>query len=245
MTGSELAMRVLLVEDSVRIQRSVTLGLRSNGFAVDASGNGLEALRMARSVEYDVLILDLGLPGLDGLELLRQLRGGGSETHVLILTARDSVEDRVVGLRCGADDYLVKPFAFEELVARVGALVRRRYGVKSPSLHFGSLEIDTAARMARLHGQGIELAPREYALLEFLALRKGKIVSRAEIERHIYDERVDPLSNVVDAAVYALRKKIDPPGLPSFIQTRRGQGYVFLPYTLQNSEPPCEPSEGN
>jgi DNA-binding response OmpR family regulator len=238
-------MRVLLVEDSNRLQRSIMLGLRSSGFAVDASGNGIEGLRMARSVEYDVLILDLGLPGLDGIELLKQLRGAGSATHVLVLTARDSVEDRVLGLRTGADDYLVKPFAFEELVARVDALVRRRHGVKNPSLRFGSLEIDTAAKMVRVEGQGIELAPREYALLEFLALRKGEVVSRSEIEAHIYDERVDPLSNVVDAAVYALRKKIDPPGLPSFIQTRRGQGYVFLPYTLQNAEPPCEPSEGN
>jgi DNA-binding response OmpR family regulator len=221
------------------------MGLRSSGFAVDASGNGVEGLRMARSVEYDVVILDLGLPGLDGLEVLKQLRGGGNGTHVLILTARDGIEDRVLGLRSGADDYLVKPFAFEELVARVDALVRRRHGVKTPSLKFGSLEIDTAAKMVRVDGQGVELPPREYALLEFLALRKGEVVSRTEIEEHIYDERVDPLSNVVDAAIYALRKKIDPRGLPSFIQTRRGQGYVFLPYNLQSAEPPCEPSEGN
>jgi DNA-binding response OmpR family regulator len=238
-------MRILLVEDSVRIQRSVMMGLRASGFAVDASGNGLEGLRMAQGVEYDVMILDLTLPGMDGLELLKKLRGSGSETHVLVLTARDSIEDRVLGLKSGADDYLVKPFAFEELVARVDALVRRRHSAKNPSLRFGSLEIDTAAKMVRLDGQGIDLAPREYALLEYLALRKGQVVSRTEIEDHIYDERVDPLSNVVDAAVYTLRKKIDPPGLPSFIQTRRGQGYVFLPYTLQNPEPPCAPSDGN
>jgi DNA-binding response OmpR family regulator len=218
-------------------------GLRASGFAVDTSGNGTEGLRMARGVEYDVLILDLTLPGLDGLDVLKQLREGGSQMHVLVLTARDSVEDRVVGLRSGADDYLVKPFAFEELVARVDALVRRRHSAKNPSLKFGSLEIDTAAKMVRVDGQGIELAPREYALLEYLALRKGQVISRVEIEDHIYDERVDPLSNVVDAAVYALRKKIDPPGLPSFIQTRRGLGYVFLPYTLQNPESSCAPSE--
>jgi DNA-binding response OmpR family regulator len=238
-------MRILLVEDSVRLQRSITTGLRSSGFAVDASGDGTEGLRMAQSVDYDVMILDLTLPGLDGLEVLKQLRRAKSATHVLILTARDSVDDRVLGLRTGADDYLVKPFAFAELVARVDALVRRRHGVKNPSLRFGSVEIDTAAKMVRVDGRGIELAPREYALLEYLALREGQLVNRTEIETHIYDARVDPLSNVVDAAIYALRKKIDPPGLPSFIQTRRGQGYVFVPYTLANPEQPCAPSEEN
>ena len=238
-------MRILLVEDSVRLQRSITTGLRSSGFAVDASGDGIEGLRMAQNVAYDVMILDLTLPGLDGLEVLQQIRDAGCQTHVLILTARDSVEDRVLGLRSGADDYLIKPFAFEELVARVDALTRRLHGVKNPNLRFGSLEIDTAAKMVRVDGRGIELAPREYALLEYLVLRKGQVVSRSEIEDHIYDARVDPLSNVVDAAIYTLRKKIDSPNLPSFIQTRRGQGYVFLPYTRQNPEPPCAPSEGN
>jgi DNA-binding response OmpR family regulator len=238
-------MRILLVEDSVRLQRSITTGLRSSGFAVDSSGNGIEGLRMAQGIDYDVMILDLTLPGLDGLDLLKQLRRAGNQTHVLVLTARDSVEDRVTGLRSGADDYLIKPFAFEELVARVDALVRRRHGVKTPTLSFGSLEVDTTAKIARVDGRQIELAPREYALLEYLALRKGQVVSRTEIEDHIYDVRADPLSNVVDAAVYALRRKIDPKGLPSFIQTRRGQGYVFVPYTIQNPESPCAPSEEN
>jgi DNA-binding response OmpR family regulator len=238
-------MRVLLVEDSARLQRSIVTGLRASGFAVDASGDGVEGLNRARSVEYDVIILDLGLPGLDGMDLLKQLREGGSETHVLVLTARDSVEDRVAGLRAGADDYLTKPFSFDELVARVDALVRRRHSAKNPSMQFGSLEIDTAARMVRVDGRGVELAPREYALVEYLALRKGQVVSRKEIEDHIYDGRVDPLSNVVDAAVYTLRKKIDHRGMQSFIQTRRGQGYVFLPYNAENPQPSCKPSAEN
>src|SRR6185437_8799299 len=177
--------------------------------------------------QYDVIILDLMLPKLDGLSLLRRLRESDNRTHVLILTARDTVEDRVLGLRTGSDDYLVKPFAFDELLARVEALARRAHGVKTPVLRVGQIEIDTAQRVVRKGPDALELPPREFALLEYLAMRRGTVVSRTEIERHIYDDQAEPMSNVVDAVVYSLRRKIDSPGGPSLIQTRRGMGYVL------------------
>jgi DNA-binding response OmpR family regulator len=169
------------------------------------------------------------LPGYDGLELLRRLRAANKDTHVLLLTAKDTVADRVTGLRAGADDYLVKPFAFDELLARIEALVRRRHGAKNPVIRVGELSIDTAARSVSRSGAPVELFPREYALLEYLATRAGQVVSRTDIEAHIYDDRVEPLSNVVDSAICALRRKIDPPGKPSLIVTRRRMGYVLLP----------------
>jgi DNA-binding response OmpR family regulator len=167
------------------------------------------------------------LPGLDGMEILRRLRDAGRNTHVLVLTAKDTVEDRVAGLNGGADDYLIKPFAFEELLARVQALVRRRHYAKRPMLTAGDLRIDVAARTVTRNGQTIDLTPREFALLECLALKAGEVVSRTVIESRIYDEHAEPMSNVVDAAIYALRKKIDVPGEPSLIETRRGMGYIL------------------
>ncbi|HET6203249.1 MAG TPA: response regulator transcription factor [Planctomycetota bacterium] len=220
-------MRLLYVEDSLRLQRSVGTGLRRAGHALDVAGDGEEGLWFAASNDYDVVILDLMLPRLDGWTFLRRLREQGRTTHVLVLTARDSVEDRVRGLREGADDYLVKPFAFEELLARVEALARRRHGVKRPRILVGDLEIDLAARTAGRGGRSIPLTRREYALLEHLALRPGEVLSRSDIEAHLYDDRADPMSNVVDAAVCALRRKIDRPGEASLIQTRRGMGYVL------------------
>ncbi len=220
-------MRLLLIEDSARLRDSVSTGLRKAGYAVDSAADGTQGLWQAQSNEYDVIVLDLMLPGLDGLSLLKKLRTAGQDTHVLILTARDTVEDRVLGLRSGADDYLVKPFAFDELLARVQALARRRHGVKSPQLAFGGVRLDTSSRTVWRGDRQIELSPREYALLEYLALRQGQVVTRTEIEAHIYDERVEPMSNVVDAAIYALRKKLDVPDARSLIQTRRGVGYIL------------------
>jgi two-component system, OmpR family, response regulator len=231
-------MRVLLIEDSERLQRSVATGLRKAGYAVDVSGDGNEGLWYARSNAYDVIVLDLMLPGMDGLTLLRRLRQSGRDAHVLILTAKDTVEDRVVGLRAGADDYLIKPFAFDELLARVQALARRHHGVKNPQVTIGGLRIDTAARSAWRGERLIELSAREYAVLEYLLLRQGQVVTRPEIEQHVYDERAELMSNVVDAAVYSLRKKIDVPGEPSLIQTRRGMGYV-----MQAAAPPSAQRE--
>ncbi len=220
-------MRLLLVEDSQRLQRSLGGGLRKSGYAVDISGDGSDALWRATSTDYDVIILDIMLPGMDGLKMLRELRAKGKQTHVLLLTARDTVADRVHGLRSGADDYLVKPFAFDELLARIEALLRRQQARKDPKLRAGKLELDTAARTARRSGRAIQLLPREYALLEYLAARAGQVVSRTDIEAHIYDERISPMSNVVDSAICALRRKIDRLGEPSLIRTRRGMGYML------------------
>ncbi len=216
-------MRVLLVEDSQSLTRSVRQALRHAGFAVDTAGDGEEGLFAAETRDYDVLVLDIMLPKLDGLALLRRLRAAGKTTHVHMLTARDTVADRVEGLRQGADDYLVKPFALDELLARVAALCRRAYGAKVSALRIGSLDLDFAGRRLRRDGANVELTAREWRLLEYLARRRGEVVPRAEIEAHIYDEFVEPMSNVVDAAVYALRQKIG----PDVIRTRRGLGYVI------------------
>lgn len=220
-------MRLLYIEDSERLQRAVTTGLRKAGYAVDAATNGDDGYWMAESREYDIIILDVMIPGQDGFTILRRLREAGKQTHVLLLTARDSVEDRVRGLKAGADDYLVKPFAFEELVARVQAMCRRAYGRKESRLVVGDLEIDQARRTASRGGQPVSLTPREFNLLEYLASRRGEVVSRTEIEHHIYDDLTDPFSNVVDSAVCALRKKITIPGSVPLIHTRRGAGYLL------------------
>lgn len=220
-------MRILLVEDSPRLQRSVGTALRKTGYAVDVAGDGEEGLWLALSHDYDVLVLDIMLPKRDGLSLLAELRRKGRMVHVLLLTARDTVIDRVQGLGAGADDYLVKPFALEELLARVQALGRRAYGTKQPKLLVGKLEIDTVARTVQRNSQPVELTAREYLLLEYLARRRGQVVSRTEIEAHIYDEQVDPMSNVVDSAICNLRKKISTTGEPTLIHTRRGLGYVL------------------
>ena len=221
------AVRILLVEDSKRLQTSVGRGLRRVGYAVDVTGEGREGLWMAESNNYDVVILDLMLPGMDGLSILHKLRAKQNATHVLVLTAKDAVEDRVHGLDAGADDYLVKPFAFEELLARVQALCRRSYERKNPVIVIGDLQINTATRKATCGGKTIDLTAREFMLLEYLALRRGEVVSRSEIEAHIYADSVELMSNVVDSAICILRKKITPPGAAPLIHTRRGSGYAL------------------
>jgi DNA-binding response OmpR family regulator len=220
-------MRLLLVEDYPPLQKSVAKGLREAGFAVDVTGDGAEALWYALGNQYDVILLDLMLPGLDGLSLLNRLRAEGRSTHVLIITARDAVPDRVAGLNAGADDYLVKPFEFEELLARVQALVRRSYERKDPVLNIGPLRIDTSTRRVRREGQEIQLTAREYALLEYLAMRAGELVTRSQIWEHVYDFASDATSNVIDVYIGHLRRKIDDPGEPSFIATQRGRGYML------------------
>jgi DNA-binding response OmpR family regulator len=220
-------MKVLLVEDSARLQMSVGRALRKAGYAVDVIGDGEEGLWQAESNNYDVIVLDIMLPKLDGLSLLQRLRQKGRETHVLLLTARDTVEDRVQGLQRGADDYLVKPFALEELLARVEALCRRAYGSKQTRLVIADLEIDTVAKEVFRASRPIRLKPREYLLLEYLARRAGEVVTREEIEAHLYDDSVDPMSNVVESAVCSLRKKINAPNPSPLIHTRHGLGYVL------------------
>lgn len=218
-------MRVLVVEDYDPLRKALWQGLREAGFAVDAAADGEDGLWYAESNDYDVIVLDLMLPKVNGLAIIKSLRDQGNQTHILILTAKDALEDRVQGLNLGADDYLVKPFAFEELLARVRALVRRGYNVKSPLIRVADLEIDTAARAVRRAGEQIELTAREYALLELLAVRAGQVVTRTDIWEHIYDFRSSAESNVVDVYIGYLRKKIERPGLPALIHTRRGLGY--------------------
>jgi DNA-binding response OmpR family regulator len=220
-------MKILLVEDSRRLQKAIVTGLKKSGYAVDATGDGEEGLWFAESNDYDVIILDVMLPNLDGLSILSRLREKEKDVFVLMLTARDTLEDKLAGLKLGADDYLVKPFAFEELLARIQALIRRKYGAKKKSIIIKDLEIDLSSRIVLKNGIMINLLPREYALLEFLALNKGALVTRTQIEQHIYDEQVAPLSNVVDSAICSLRKKIDDPEEPSLIITRRGMGYII------------------
>lgn len=220
-------MKVLLVEDYVPLRKSVARGLQEAGFAVDATGDGEEGLWYARSGDYDVIVLDLMLPKVDGLTILRRLREREDPVPVLILTARDTVPDRVRGLDLGADDYLVKPFAFDEFLARVRALVRRKYETRSPSVQVGDLTVDTSRRTARRGGRTIELTTREYALLELLALRAGQVVSRTEIWEHLYDFAAEPASNVIDVYIGHLRKRLEAGGRPRLIHTRRGLGYVL------------------
>jgi DNA-binding response OmpR family regulator len=220
-------VRILLVEDSKRLQSSLGRGLRKAGFAVDLTGDGQEGLWFAESDDYDVVILDLMLPGMDGLSVLRHLRAKSKATHVLILTAKDAVEDRVRGLQAGADDYLVKPFAYEELLARIQALCRRSYQRKNPQIDIGDLQVNIATHTVTRHGGIITLAPREFMLLEYLILRRGEVVSRSDIETHIYADSAEMMSNVVDSAICVLRKKLTPPGATPLISTRRGLGYVL------------------
>jgi len=220
-------MKVLLVEDSARLQMSVGRALRKAGYALDVTDNGEDGLWQAEANDYDVIVLDIMLPKLDGLSLLRQLRQKGKGTHVLLLTAKDTVEDRVQGLQLGADDYLVKPFALEELLARVEALCRRAYGSKQTRLVIADLEINTVAKEVSRAGNLVRLKPREYLLLEYLARRSGEVVTRGEIEAHIYDDSADPMSNVVESAVCSLRKKIGAPNPAPLIHTRHGLGYVL------------------
>jgi DNA-binding response OmpR family regulator len=220
-------MKVLLVEDSVRLSRSIATYLRRFGYAVDPSENGADGLRLARAGGYDAIVLDIMLPGMDGLSVLGRLRDAGCVAPVLLLTAKDSVSDRVRGLDLGADDYLIKPFALEELVARIRALCRRRHGQRAACLSAGHLRLDPAARVAYRDGVPLSLTPREYCVLEYLMMRRGRVLSRREIEDHIYELSDEPASNVVDSTVCSLRKKISAPGKPPLIHTRRGVGYLF------------------
>ena len=220
-------MRILLIEDSKKLADSLRLGLTRSGYEVASVGNGETGLRLALGGTWDVVILDLMLPGLPGHEVLRQLREHGSEVHVLVLTALGAVEDRVRGLQGGADDYLGKPFSFDELLARVQALTRRKHGRKSPVLSVADLQIDTTARTVRRNGSLVSLSHREYRLLEFLALREGHTVTRIEIEEHLYGSRSLPLSNVVDSAVCSIRSKLKEHGETVLIHTRPRLGYVL------------------
>ena len=220
-------MRLLLVEDSSRLRRSLALGLKRAGYIVDESGDGKEGFWKAENAKYDLLILDIMLPGMDGLEILTSLRAKSINTHVLFLTARDAVEDRVKGLQAGADDYMVKPFALAELLARVQALCRRSYDHKSPCLELGDLSIDLNTLQATASRCPLKLLPRELRILQLLMLRRGQVISRSEIEEHVYADSKELMSNAVESAVSQLRKKLVQAGSRAQIQTKRGFGYLL------------------
>ncbi len=220
-------MRVLVIEDYALLRDSLVSGLQDLGYAVDATGDGNDGLWRSGEHPYDVMILDLMLPGLGGLDVLRRLRAAGNTVPVLVLTAKDSIEDRVVGLDHGADDYLVKPFAFDELAARVRALVRRRYDRDVAVIRVADVEIDTRKRSVRRGDQIVPLSAREYALLEYLANRAGHVVTRTEIWDHVYDAADEPWSNVLDVHISHLRRKLDHGRARRLIHTRRGLGYMF------------------
>jgi len=221
-------VRILVVEDDGKIASFITKGLKQSGYAVDYSPDGEQAFALAKTVAYDAAVVDLMLPGLDGLKLIERLRAGGIGTPVLILSAKVSVDDRVKGLQAGGDDYLTKPFAFSELLARVQALIRRATQTAEPTrLTAGDLTLDLLTREVRRGDQPIELQPREFALLEYLMRHPGRVVTKTMILEHIFDFSFDPQTNVVDVLVHRLRSKADPD--KQMIQTLRGVGYVLRP----------------
>jgi two-component system copper resistance phosphate regulon response regulator CusR len=220
-------MRLLLVEDSQRLRTTLVRALGRLGYAVDEARDGDEAMASVGVHPYDAIVLDLMLPGKSGLELLETWRRRGDLTPVLILTALASVADRVRGLALGADDYLVKPFAIEELAARLEAVIRRHRGQADSRIRVADLEIDLAARTVRRGGLSLTLTAREFSLLECLARHPGRVFNREQIEARLYGEADSPLSNAVDAAVYSLRRKLSPGDAPPLIHTRRGLGYVL------------------
>jgi two-component system OmpR family response regulator len=221
-------MRLLIVEDDDTIAAFVAKGLEEAGFAVDRASDGGAGLEMALAAPYDVAIVDVMLPGLDGLALVEKLRRRGVLSPVLFLSARHTVDDRVRGLQAGGDDYLVKPFAFVELLARVQALLRRSTGTAEPTrLVVGDLELDLLSREVRRAGRKIDLRPKELALLEYLMRNAGRVVSKTMILAHVYDYSFDPGTNVVDVLVHRLREKIDAGFEKKMLQTVRGMGYAL------------------
>ncbi len=222
-------MRALIVEDDATIADFVANGLRGSGFVVDVVADGVSALQRATSEPYDVAVIDLMLPSLDGLSLIQAMRQRGAATPVLILSAKRSVDDRVLGLQAGGDDYLTKPFAFPELLARVQALIRRATGAApATSLTVGDLTLDLMSRIATRGGRELELLrPREFALLEFLMRNAGRVVSKTMILSHVWDYNFDPRTNVVDVLVHRLRERVDKEFDHKLIHTVRGIGYVL------------------
>lgn len=220
-------MRVLLVEDDERIASFISKGLRENAYAVDTAVDGEEATYLASINPYDLFILDVNLPLKDGFAVCSELRGSGNSKPILMLTARDGVDDRVSGLDTGADDYLVKPFEFRELVARVRALLRRNSEVRGVRMQIADLVIDTASQNVWRGGERVELTSKEYAMLEFLAVNRGRVVGREEISEHVWNDSFDPFSNSIEVYIKRLRRKLDEGRSVQLIHTRRGAGYVL------------------
>lgn len=231
------AMRILLVEDDSRIARFVSQALREQAYALDVSADGEDALYKASVNDYDAVILDVMIPGRDGFEVCRELRSTGSAVPVIMLTARDAVPDRVAGLDSGADDYLTKPFEVAELLARLRALLRRGREVRPALISVADLRIDTRAHVVTRAGRRVELTAKEYALLEYLARERGRVLTRAEIAEHVWDENFDPLSNLIDVNINRLRRKVDDGFDAPLIHTRRGEGYMLAaPEDLRGDE---------
>jgi len=218
-------MRLLVVEDNTKVASFVARGLREQSFAVDVVASGEEALDQVALNPYDLIVLDIGLHGaIDGMEVCRRLRASGSRVLILMLTARDSTADRIAGLDAGADDYLAKPFAFGELVARVRAILRRGQVATPAVIEVGDLRVDTSAQRVERAGRAVELTTKEYALLEFFTRNASRVIGRSEISEHVWDENFDPISNLIEVYVQRLRRKLGPPPL---LHTRRGSGYVL------------------
>jgi two-component system copper resistance phosphate regulon response regulator CusR len=242
-------MRILLVEDDPRIARFVSQALREQAYAVDATADGEDALFKASVSDYDAVILDVMIPGRDGFEVCRELRASGSSVPVIMLTARDAVPDRVAGLDSGADDYLTKPFEVAELLARLRALLRRGLAVRPALIAVADLRVDTRAHAVERAGRRVELTAKEYALLEYLARERGRVLTRAEIAEHVWDENFDPLSNLIDVNINRLRRKVDDGFAPPLIHTRRGEGYMLAtPEDLRGGTgdmPACDAEAGD
>jgi two-component system copper resistance phosphate regulon response regulator CusR len=224
--GQSLCMRVLVVDDSERVRRTLAIGLRTHGMAVETAADGGEALSLINALPFDLIVLDLMMPRMDGMQVLQALKTQSAKPRILVLSARDQVQDRVDALNLGADDYLVKPFAFEELLARLLALGRRNVAEASPEITCGRLVMDTAARLARVDETALSLTPKEYALLELLVRRKGHVLSRTHIFEQLYESDSDVSDAVIEVLMSTLRAKLTRVGLHDLIETRRGFGYV-------------------
>lgn len=222
-------VKILVVEDEPKTGNYLKQGLSEAGFVVDLARDGNDGLHLATTENYDLIVLDIMLPGRDGWSILKSIRDSGDTIPVLFLTARDQVDDRVKGLESGADDYLVKPFAFEELVARLRALQRRAPESRPPQITVADLVVDPAARTVSRAGRPVELTTTEYALLEYLARQAGQVCGRAQISGAVWDENYDPFSNIIDVYVSRIRRKVDQPGLTPLIHTVRGAGYSLDP----------------
>lgn len=233
-------MRILLAEDDHQLRDAVSRGLRERAFAVDAVGDGESALLQAAIHDYDALVLDVLMPGLDGFAVCRELRRRGAHVPILLLTARDAVEDRITGLDAGADDYLIKPFAFGELLARLRALLRRRSETVPSTIAIGDLRVDTQRQRVRRGERDISLTAKEYTFLEYLARNAGRVVSRIELTAHVWDENHDPAANLIDVYVSRLRRKIDGGEQRVLLHTRRGAGVL-----LAADEPADEAGAGD
>lgn len=220
-------MRLLVVEDEIHLQDIIRKRLIKAGYSVDACGDGREALDYLAMSPYDAVILDIMLPGMSGIEVLKTIRREGNHVPVLFLTARDGIEDRVEGLDCGADDYLVKPFAFEELLARIRVMIRRQSDTPTDELVLADLKMDVRSRMVTRGGKTVELSAKEFSMLEYLMRNQGRVLSREQIEQHVWDFDYEGGSNMVDVYIRYLRKKLDEGYEKKLIHTVRGAGYVM------------------